>query len=362
MRRTMAMAKARVFGHKRQLKAEKALYETLRTFRQQDEHALWVTLWQKKPEQTEIQTCRARMLSLVAGVCALLPLDDESYMQQTRAERAEKLRAARQNAVGSQFSVANPQTTWYLWPEETSCRGVAGEFNHYRLDRLGKLGPDASKWVCNSRALAAQQPRCLVYAFGGHAEFDWDIAMTQHTGCEHHIFDPTAPCHEPGKQDQSCKPWAALLGPKLIAESNVTSYQPYGISGHDGTVRWFKESVPVYSLSTIMAKLGHTGRRIDVLKMDIEGSEFDVVPNLVKSGIEIGQLLIEVHWPLHRAEFSRKPAHMQTSALHAHFFGALEKAGFAVAHVEFNIACGFTCVEFLWVNRRLFPLVPVQQV
>ena len=91
-----------------------------------------------------------------------------------------------------------------------------------------------------------------------------------------------------------------------------------------------------------------------VLKLDIEGSEFDVVPNLVKSGIEIGQLLIEVHWPLHRAEFSRVPGRKQTTALHTHFFGALESLGFAIAHVEFNIACGFTCVEFLWVNRRLF--------
>ena len=108
------------------------------------------------------------------------------------------------------------------------------------------------------------------------------------------------------------------------------------------------------TLATIMARLGHTGRRIDVLKLDIEGSEFDVVPNLVKNGIEIGQLLIEVHWPLHRAEFSRVPGRKQTTALHTHFFGALESLGFAIAHVEFNIACGFTCVEFLWVNRRLF--------
>ena len=50
--------------------------------------------------------------------------------------------------------------------------------------------------------------------------------------------------------------------------------------------------------------------------------------------------------------------HKQTTALHTQFFGALEKMGFAVAHVEFNIACGFTCVEFLWVNRKLYPHDP----
>ena len=80
-----------------------------------------------------------------------------------------------------------------------------------------------------------------------------------------------------------------------------------------------------------------------------------VIPNLVNSGIEIGQLLIEVHWPLHLTQFRKHPVHKQTSALHAQFFGQLEEMGFAVAHVEFNIACGFTCVEFLWVNRKLYP-------
>ena len=298
------------------------------------------------------------MLFFHVCLAALLPLDEDSLMQITRADRDAALRAARQREAGAAFAAPNPQTTWYLWPQETSCRGVAGEFEHHRLERIGSLLPDRSKWICNTRALAAQQSRCLVYAFGGHAEVEWDIAMAKHTGCEHYIFDPTAPCHEPNKEKESCEPWAKLLGPKLIAEHNITSYEPYGISGHDGKLRWFNHGVPVFTLASIMKRLGHTGRRIDVLKLDIEGSEFDVIPNLVNSGIEIGQLLIEVHWPLHRNEFARQPVHKQTTALHHHFFGVLEELGFAVAHVEFNIACGFTCVEFLWVNRRLYPVNP----
>lgn len=294
-------------------------------------------------------------LLLLACTSARLPDDDALLMQRTRAERQEALRAARYQEAGAAFAAPNPQTTWYLWPQETSCQGVAGEYMNYRLERLGKLSPDGSKWLCNPRALAAQKPRCLVYAFGGHSEVDWDIAMTRRTGCEHYVFDPTAPCHEPGKKAASCEPWARLLGPKLITEHNITGYEPYGISGHDGFFDWFHHKLPVFTLATIMEKLGHTGRRIDVLKLDIEGSEFEVIPNLVHSGIEIGQLLIEVHWPLHLSRFSEHPVHKQTSALHNQFFGALEKMGFAVAHVEFNIACGFNCVEFLWVNRKLYP-------
>ena len=294
---------------------------------------------------------------LLAFAAALLPLDDDELMQWTRSERKEALRAAQQRQPHAIFQTPNPQNTWYLWPQETSCRGIAGDYENHRLERIGKLFPDFSKWVCNTRALAAQKPRCLVYAFGGHSEVDWDIAMTRHTGCEHHIFDPTAPCHEPNKEKESCTLWAELLGPSLIAEHNITAYHPYGIYSHDGPKKWFRHKVPVYTLPTIMKMLGHTGRRIDVLKLDIEGSEFEVIPSLVDSGIEIGQLLIEVHWPLHgnRPDFNKHPKHKQTTALHAQFFGVLESMGFAVAHVEFNIWCGFTCVEFLWVNRKLYP-------
>ncbi|TDX84620.1 FkbM family methyltransferase [Epilithonimonas xixisoli] len=39
--------------------------------------------------------------------------------------------------------------------------------------------------------------------------------------------------------------------------------------------------------------LGH--QKIDILKMDIEGSEYDVLENIVKSEIFIGQILIEFH-------------------------------------------------------------------
>lgn len=39
--------------------------------------------------------------------------------------------------------------------------------------------------------------------------------------------------------------------------------------------------------------LGH--QKIDILKMDIEGSEYDVLENIVKSDLVIGQILIEFH-------------------------------------------------------------------
>ena len=51
--------------------------------------------------------------------------------------------------------------------------------------------------------------------------------------------------------------------------------------------------VPAYNLSTISEKLGHD--RIDLMKMDIEGAEYEVLDGLLSSSIKPKQLLVEFH-------------------------------------------------------------------
>ena len=51
--------------------------------------------------------------------------------------------------------------------------------------------------------------------------------------------------------------------------------------------------VPAYSLSSITEKLGHD--RIDLLKMDIEGAEYEVLEGLLDCPVLPEQLLVEFH-------------------------------------------------------------------
>ncbi len=51
--------------------------------------------------------------------------------------------------------------------------------------------------------------------------------------------------------------------------------------------------VPVFRLQTILQRLNH--RRLDILKMDVEGAEYQVIQQLCESDFEIGQLLVEFH-------------------------------------------------------------------
>ena len=47
------------------------------------------------------------------------------------------------------------------------------------------------------------------------------------------------------------------------------------------------------SFQDITRKLGH--KKVDILKMDIEGSEYDVIDSILDSDVRIDQILIEFH-------------------------------------------------------------------
>lgn len=143
--------------------------------------------------------------------------------------------------------------------------------------------------------------RSVVYSFGVGANVAWDLAMIDSFVVTVHAFDPTP----------ASIAW--VNGQKLPSEF---VFHDIGISNFDGWLDFYPprkaggfhytqepnrgrtndRPVPgkVQRLSTIARELGHN--RIDVLKLDVEGSEFYAVPDMLASGISIGQLLVEIHY------------------------------------------------------------------
>jgi FkbM family methyltransferase len=151
-------------------------------------------------------------------------------------------------------------------------------------------------WLVDPQGLDADS---LVYSFGVGTEISFDLSLIARYGLTVHAFDPTPICLE-WVQRQSL--------PRQFC------FHDFGIADYDGTAQFTlnegtntasyslldrpqarSQAVEgrVYRFDTIRERLGHTG--IDILKMDIEGAEYGVIPDVLRSEVRVRQLLVEFH-------------------------------------------------------------------
>ena len=142
-------------------------------------------------------------------------------------------------------------------------------------------------------------PDSVVYSFGVGEDISFDLSFIATYGTTIHAFDPTP------------KSLAWLRTQTLPLRLII---HDYGIAAFDGEIAFYPPEndahvshtvldrpatkdraihVPVKRLCTIMAELGHSS--LDILKMDIEGAEYDVIEDMLSSGIRPRQVLIEFH-------------------------------------------------------------------
>jgi hypothetical protein len=73
---------------------------------------------------------------------------------------------------------------------------------------------------------------------------------------------------------------------------NNPKFVSYSVVAHGSALTAAVEA-PVYRLRTIMNMLGH--ERIDLLKMDVEGAEYQVISDLIDSRVDVRQIVVEFH-------------------------------------------------------------------
>jgi len=173
-------------------------------------------------------------------------------------------------------------TVWDFFPAAYNCP--------HEVQRLGALG-DGGKWVCGITRVEAK-PDCIVYSFGIDHESSFEAEILANTdGCQIWGYD-----------------WSVNAFNHEIPRSQAhrTHFHPFGLAG---TVKLGPEDTQkTYTLESLMKMNGHT--HIDILKVDIEGSEFEALATLVKPYIAsnqplpFGQLQLEIHiWKRSFAEY-----------------------------------------------------------
>ena len=135
---------------------------------------------------------------------------------------------------------------------------------------------DGQKAVCLDPQVRPPPGDCIIYSFGISNEWSFDEAMEAY-GCRVFAFDPSM-----GKGNHN--------------HSRNIQFFYIGLSDRDYTM---KDGWQMKTLSSIYKMLvPFRGERIiDYLKMDIESAEWDVLPQLIPSGMfaKVRQLGAEFH-------------------------------------------------------------------
>lgn len=168
----------------------------------------------------------------------------------------------------------------------------------------------------------------VVLSFGLGQDISFDLAVIDKFGSTVHGFDPT-PKSAKWIQDQD-----------LPAQFK---YHSVGLAGKNGTITFFAPSNPNFASWSATSDAGNRSAKvelpvksidflireldlkiIDVLKMDIEGSENEVIDSLKDSEIRPSQILVEFHHRIHNTDFAKTKSAIET----------LESLGYRLFHIS----------------------------
>ena len=186
-----------------------------------------------------------------------------------------------------------------------------------------RLGTDYGGYAVLTDAVNADS---IVYSFGLGEDISFDLALMERTGCQVFGFDPTPRSiawvraqqlppgfhlHELGVAGYDGT--ASFTPPRDPTHVSHSMAAPVGNAGASGNIQF-----EVRRLQTLMKDLGHD--RLDLLKMDVEGAEYEVIDDLLAQGLRPRQLLVEFHHGAHGISLAKTESALKQ----------LREAGYAI--------------------------------
>jgi FkbM family methyltransferase len=163
-----------------------------------------------------------------------------------------------------------------------------------------RLGSDYGGWAIPEGLLTETS---IVYSAGAGEDISFDVEVCNKYGCEVLIFDPTprALTHFEKRFE-----YYKIGNPSLLRfyefglAKETYKYRPFYLPKNKDHVSCSIEKISgecinatFYSLADYMREFNH--RRIDLLKMDIEGAEYEVIDSILENNIDIQCICVEFH-------------------------------------------------------------------
>ncbi|KAG0040726.1 hypothetical protein BGZ82_010544 [Podila clonocystis] len=245
--------------------------------------------------------------------------DAKSFYERIVKQRHENLSA--NNYGSASFDPWNVvMYWWWYFPASFVCP--------HDIQRVGPLA-DGGKWICGM-SLYEEKPRskCVLYSFGVNYETRFEGEMLDRTDCEIWAYDASV----------------VRMGPETDGRPHV-QFKPYfiGRTDHvDNAGKTWK------TLRTLMKENGHDW--IDILKVDIEGSEYDTFAAIMDDFPDVlpfSQLQLELHVDTNHVTFPN----------FLNFWERLEDKGVYPWWTEINLNPVFSGMrpwasEYCFINTR----------
>lgn len=134
-------------------------------------------------------------------------------------------------------------------------------------------------------------PDSVVYSGGVGEDISFEHALVKQFGCKIVLLDPSPTGLKTMQKPENQIPQLQFKPLALCAKAGKLSLAP----PPEGGISWFASNaesatmqVDCTDVSTLMQQNGH--RHIDLLKLDIEGCEYEVIDDLLRRRIPVGQI------------------------------------------------------------------------
>jgi FkbM family methyltransferase len=175
---------------------------------------------------------------------------------------------------------------------------LRGKLKVQPRDDLARIGTTYGGWSIPARLLATDSV-CYLAGLGEDASFD--LSLIERFGCTVHAFDPV--------------PEASVYAATVSEREPRFLFNPVGLWSSDGALRFYDNAEPgfvsrsatnmhstgsyteaqVRSIDSLMTEFGH--ERVDLLKLSVEGSEYELVDDILAKQLPVSVLCVEFAQP-----------------------------------------------------------------